>query len=82
MWALGHIGSSPGGLHLLLEEEVIDDLIDLAETCPILSIRGYVESRGWFVMCEFRSLGISGGSCILFETAGLGFSAGVLSSSL
>ena len=50
MWALGHIGSSPGGLHLLLEEEVIDDLIDLAETCPVLSIRGYVELRGWFIM--------------------------------
>ncbi len=40
IWALGHIGSSPGGLQLLLEEEVIGDLVDLAETCPVLSIRG------------------------------------------
>ena len=40
IWALGHIGSSPGGLRLLLEEEVIGDLVDMAETCPVLSIRG------------------------------------------
>jgi len=40
VWALGHIGSSLGGLNLLLKEEVLGDLMDMAEECPVLSIRG------------------------------------------
>ena len=40
VWALGHIGSAIGGLDLLMEEKVLDDLVKLAESCPILSIRG------------------------------------------
>ena len=40
LWALGHIGSSLAGLDLLHEEDVIVDLVQLAETCDILSIRG------------------------------------------
>ena len=40
VWALGHIGSSLGGLSLLLREEIISDLVDMAEVSPILSIRG------------------------------------------
>lgn len=42
IWALGHIGSAVGGLELLIREDVIEDLVALAETCPVLSIRGYV----------------------------------------
>ena len=41
IWALGHIGSTQQGLELLLSENAVDDLIDLAEECPLLSIRGY-----------------------------------------
>ncbi len=40
LWALGHIGSSLAGLELLQEEDVIADLVELAESCAILSIRG------------------------------------------
>ena len=40
VWALGHIGSSPGGLDLLLKEEVMGDLVEMAEGSPVLSIRG------------------------------------------
>ena len=42
LWALGHIGSSLPGLELLLEEDVLVDLVELAETCEVLSVRGCV----------------------------------------
>ena len=41
VWALGHIGSTKRGLELLLNEDIVDDLIELAEECPLLSIRGW-----------------------------------------
>ena len=40
IWALGHIGSTEQGLELLLTEHAVEDLIELAEHCPLLSIRG------------------------------------------
>ena len=40
VWALGHIGSTVGGLDLLLKEGVVSDLVIMAESCPVLSIRG------------------------------------------
>ena len=40
VWALGHIGSTVGGLELLLKEGVVSDLVDMAESCPVLSVRG------------------------------------------
>jgi len=40
LWALGHIGSSLRGLDLLQEEDVLVDLVELAENCEILSVRG------------------------------------------
>ena len=40
IWALGHIGSAAGGLDLLIKEGVVENLVKLAETCPVLSIRG------------------------------------------
>ena len=40
IWALGHIGSAIGGLDLLVREGVLANLVKLAETCPVLSIRG------------------------------------------
>ncbi|XP_002741655.1 rapamycin-insensitive companion of mTOR-like [Saccoglossus kowalevskii] len=40
IWGLGHIGSSIWGLKLLLQEEIIADIIRLAEECEIYSIRG------------------------------------------
>ncbi|KAM6975890.1 rapamycin-insensitive companion of mTOR-like [Tautogolabrus adspersus] len=40
LWALGHIGSSSWGLNLLQEEGVIPDIVDLAHSCEVLSIRG------------------------------------------
>ena len=40
VWALGHIGSTLGGLDLLLKEEVVENLVCMAEECPVLSIRG------------------------------------------
>ena len=44
IWALGHIGSTHQGLELLLSENAVEELIDLAEECPLLSIRGCVSS--------------------------------------
>ncbi|XP_055488041.1 rapamycin-insensitive companion of mTOR isoform X1 [Leucoraja erinacea] len=40
LWALGNIGSSNWGLNLLQEENVIPDIIVLAQTCETLSVRG------------------------------------------
>ena len=45
IWALGHVGSTQQGLDLLLNENAVEELIDLAEDCPLLSIRGYVCTR-------------------------------------
>uniref|UniRef100_A0A671Q8I3 Rapamycin-insensitive companion of mTOR-like n=1 Tax=Sinocyclocheilus anshuiensis TaxID=1608454 RepID=A0A671Q8I3_9TELE len=40
LWALGNIGSSNWGLNLLQEENVIPDIIALAQHCEVLCIRG------------------------------------------
>ncbi|KAM8887321.1 rapamycin-insensitive companion of mTOR-like [Spinachia spinachia] len=40
LWALGNIGSSNWGLNLLQEENVIPDILALAQHCDVLSIRG------------------------------------------
>ncbi|XP_069739810.1 rapamycin-insensitive companion of mTOR-like isoform X2 [Narcine bancroftii] len=40
LWALGNIGASNWGLNLLQEENVIPDIVVLAQTCEILSVRG------------------------------------------
>uniref|UniRef100_A0A3B3Q9J8 RPTOR independent companion of MTOR, complex 2b n=1 Tax=Paramormyrops kingsleyae TaxID=1676925 RepID=A0A3B3Q9J8_9TELE len=40
LWALGNISSSTWGLNLLLEENVIPDIVALAQHCEVLSVRG------------------------------------------
>ncbi|NXB80942.1 RICTR protein, partial [Donacobius atricapilla] len=40
LWALGNIGSSNWGLNLLQEENVIPDIMALAQNCEVLSVRG------------------------------------------
>ncbi|XP_066509823.1 rapamycin-insensitive companion of mTOR-like isoform X1 [Hoplias malabaricus] len=40
LWALGNIGSSTWGVNLLQEENIIPDVINLAQNCEVLSIRG------------------------------------------
>ncbi|XP_030647088.1 rapamycin-insensitive companion of mTOR isoform X2 [Chanos chanos] len=40
LWALGNIGTSNWGLNLLQEENVIPDILALAQHCEVLSIRG------------------------------------------
>uniref|UniRef100_A0A8B9CSF1 RPTOR independent companion of MTOR complex 2 n=1 Tax=Anser brachyrhynchus TaxID=132585 RepID=A0A8B9CSF1_9AVES len=40
LWALGNIGSSNWGLNLLQDENVIPDIMALAQHCEVLSIRG------------------------------------------
>uniref|UniRef100_A0A3Q3LJB1 RPTOR independent companion of MTOR complex 2 n=1 Tax=Mastacembelus armatus TaxID=205130 RepID=A0A3Q3LJB1_9TELE len=40
LWALGNIGSSNWGLNLLQEENVIPDVLALAQHCEVLSVRG------------------------------------------
>ncbi|XP_040276883.1 rapamycin-insensitive companion of mTOR isoform X2 [Bufo bufo] len=40
LWSLGNIGSSNWGLNLLQEENVIPDIVALAQHCEVLSIRG------------------------------------------
>ncbi|XP_062509189.1 rapamycin-insensitive companion of mTOR-like [Corticium candelabrum] len=40
IWALGHIGTSHWGVQLLQNQYVIEQLVEVAETSPVLSIRG------------------------------------------
>uniref|UniRef100_T1J225 peptidylprolyl isomerase n=1 Tax=Strigamia maritima TaxID=126957 RepID=T1J225_STRMM len=40
LWALGHVGSSTKGVLLLNDEQVIQDIVKLAEESPVFSIRG------------------------------------------
>jgi len=40
LWAVGHIGSTKNGISFLIEEGIIKDIIKLAETSTILSIKG------------------------------------------
>ena len=36
----GHLGSSVWGLALLIEENIVPDIIKLAEECGVFSVRG------------------------------------------
>ncbi|KAK8850712.1 hypothetical protein IAR55_004632 [Kwoniella newhampshirensis] len=40
LWALGNIGATEGGLPFLEDEEIIEDIVEIAEQSPILTIRG------------------------------------------
>ncbi|WWC98367.1 hypothetical protein V866_005258 [Kwoniella sp. B9012] len=40
LWALGNIGSTEGGLPFLEDEEIIEDIVEIAEQSPILTLRG------------------------------------------
>jgi hypothetical protein len=40
LWALGNIGTSELGLSMLEEESIVADIVQLASTCDVLSIRG------------------------------------------
>lgn len=40
LWTVGSIGASPGGFPFLEEEGTVADVVDIAETSPVLSIRG------------------------------------------
>jgi rapamycin-insensitive companion of mTOR len=40
LWAIGHIGSHENGIKLVLEQELVQPLIKLAENAETLSLRG------------------------------------------
>ncbi|SGY19034.1 BQ5605_C014g07543 [Microbotryum silenes-dioicae] len=40
LWAVGHIGSTTGGLEFLDEELVIPSIVEIAEDSPVYSMRG------------------------------------------
>ena len=40
LWAIGHIGSTEYGFRLIMEADLVRDIVRLAETAEILSIRG------------------------------------------
>ncbi|VDC00682.1 unnamed protein product [Peniophora sp. CBMAI 1063] len=40
LWAVGNIGSAPGGLPFLEEEEIIPVILEIAEQSEVLSVRG------------------------------------------
>ena len=61
VWALGQIGSTSRGIELLLKEDVVEELIELAEGCPVLSIRGSVG----FLVGFFAEGGVSNN--VMFE---------------
>ncbi|SCV73876.1 BQ2448_6306 [Microbotryum intermedium] len=40
LWAVGHIGSTTGGLEFLDEELIIPSIVEIAEDSPVYSLRG------------------------------------------
>ncbi|CCL99718.1 uncharacterized protein FIBRA_01740 [Fibroporia radiculosa] len=40
LWAVGNIGATEGGLHLLEDEEIIPSIMEIAEQSLVLSVRG------------------------------------------
>ena len=40
LWAIGHIGSSQNGLHLIKNQGIVPEIVHLAETSDCLSLRG------------------------------------------
>ncbi|KAK9759943.1 hypothetical protein K7432_016516 [Basidiobolus ranarum] len=79
LWAVGHIGSTKIGLRFLEEEDVIKNIVNIAENSPVLSLRGtsyYVlglisrSSQGADILEEFGwqtaniALGTSRGLCV------------------
>jgi rapamycin-insensitive companion of mTOR len=40
VWALAHIGTSIGGLELLMDEAIVHDLVRMAEANEVLTVRG------------------------------------------
>lgn len=40
IWAVGHIGSTAGGLPLLEDDEIVEHIVNIAEQSPVLSVRG------------------------------------------
>ncbi|BEJ06093.1 hypothetical protein CcaverHIS641_0306150 [Cutaneotrichosporon cavernicola] len=46
MWVMGNIGSTEGGLAFLEDEDIIKDIIDIAERSPVLTMKG----TGFFVI--------------------------------
>lgn len=40
LWALGNIGATKNGLPFLEEEDVVKDIVEMAESSDILSLKG------------------------------------------
>ncbi|XP_055941079.1 rapamycin-insensitive companion of mTOR-like [Argiope bruennichi] len=40
LWALGHVGSYPLGLKIIIKEDLIPCIVDLAATAPVFAVRG------------------------------------------
>lgn len=40
LWALGHIGTSSWGLSILIEEDIIPHIVQMATLCKVLTLRG------------------------------------------
>ncbi|XP_013398176.1 rapamycin-insensitive companion of mTOR isoform X2 [Lingula anatina] len=51
MWAVGQIGSSAWGLQMLERENLVPELIKLAEECGVFSVRG----TAYYVLCLVAS---------------------------
>jgi len=40
LWAVGNIGSSKSGITFLLEEDIIKNIIEIAEKSKVLTLKG------------------------------------------
>ncbi|KAM0790272.1 hypothetical protein ACM66B_005576 [Microbotryomycetes sp. NB124-2] len=40
LWAVGHVGSTDGGLEFLDQEDILETIVDIAEESPVFSLRG------------------------------------------
>jgi len=42
LWAVGNIGSSKSGITFLLEEDIIKNIVEIAEKSKVLTLKGYI----------------------------------------
>ncbi|RXM98652.1 Rapamycin-insensitive companion of mTOR [Acipenser ruthenus] len=56
LWALGNIGSSNWGLNLLQEENVIPDIIALAQHCEVLGCQTNNQINSTLIRTDFRDI--------------------------
>jgi rapamycin-insensitive companion of mTOR len=47
LWAVGNIGANDGGVPFLQHSGVVKDIVDIAEHSAVISLKGYLDGKGF-----------------------------------